>query len=492
MVKNSDTYGIFDAYRTVLTEATGQEGLLKTKEEIENAKLRASTITNKPMREQMQKLIADSERALQDADVELPTNSSAPDAVPLSSPEPTPSATKDPALDSILSPLPSSPTSTAPTTTNASAPRNKETIQKELNAAIASKDMGKASKLFDELLPYNQKQKGQEGYKDLGSDKPINLKASPFNPSLQAAQEMGNSQQEPFKMQAPEKQEGGEATQTQPTENKPAASKTSGGSIVDYLAGAGQASDFASRSKLAAQYGISDYKGTAQQNLDLLRKLQSGEKPSTETQQKTTPESGGVSKAIGGAGNAIKKGLIGSEAPLGGALGAISKGIGGAGNIAKGAVGGASKAIGGAGNLVKKGLIGSDKPLGGAVGAVSKGLGSVGNVAKNAGNIAKGAVGGASKAIGGAGNLAKQGLTGQKEPMGGILGGISKGLGSIGNVAKRAVGGKAKEEAEEIKENKNIANFLRSLTDKNYHEANIHLKEIIDNKVRKKLSNSIK
>jgi len=505
MAKNSDTYGIFNAYRNIINEdvkPTETDGLFKSKEEIENAKKRLPTILNEPMRKRMEKQILDSEKALVDSkESELPSGESdAPDKTPLS----------DPALDSILEPLPNSgnQTTTAPTQQSSSS-RTKEIVQNELNAAIKSGDDERANELFKELLPYNQKQKGQEGYKDYGADKMMNADAN-----------------EPFESQEPTAQ-GGETAQPVPqtTGQAPQQKTQSSGSIVDYLAGSGQASDFATRSKMAAEYGIQNYKGTAEQNTQLLNKLKSGEKPSAQSgEQEATADaaqtqSGGISKAIGGAGNAIKKGLIGSDQPLGGALGAVSKGIGSAGNVAKGAVGGASKAIGGAGNLVKKGLIGSDQPLGGALGAVSKGLGSVGNVAKNAGNIAKGAVGGASKAIGGAGNLAKQGLTGQKEPMGGILGGISKGIGSIGNFAKRVVGGgqegakaapqkaKAKgytpneagvedffkdEANEELKENKSISNFLKSLSNKNYHQANAHLKEIVENKVKKKLVNSIK
>ena len=41
-------------------------------------------------------------------------------------------------------------------------------------------------------------------------------------------------------------------------------------SIVDYLKSTGQASDFASRSALAAQKGIQNYAGTAEQNTRLL------------------------------------------------------------------------------------------------------------------------------------------------------------------------------------------------------------------------------
>jgi hypothetical protein len=47
-------------------------------------------------------------------------------------------------------------------------------------------------------------------------------------------------------------------------------------SVVDYLKSVGQDSSFASRQKLAQQYGISGYTGSAEQNSSLLTKLQSG------------------------------------------------------------------------------------------------------------------------------------------------------------------------------------------------------------------------
>lgn len=52
-----------------------------------------------------------------------------------------------------------------------------------------------------------------------------------------------------------------------------------GNSIVDYLASEGQSVTFANRAKLAKQHGISNYKGTAKQNTQLLNKLRSGSKP---------------------------------------------------------------------------------------------------------------------------------------------------------------------------------------------------------------------
>lgn len=49
-------------------------------------------------------------------------------------------------------------------------------------------------------------------------------------------------------------------------------------SIVDYLKAQGQDSSYAARKKLAEQYGIAGYSGTASQNLNLLAALQGGQK----------------------------------------------------------------------------------------------------------------------------------------------------------------------------------------------------------------------
>lgn len=50
-------------------------------------------------------------------------------------------------------------------------------------------------------------------------------------------------------------------------------------SLVDYLKAAGKDASFAGRAKIATEYGIENYSGTASQNLALLSKLQSGVKP---------------------------------------------------------------------------------------------------------------------------------------------------------------------------------------------------------------------
>ena len=59
-------------------------------------------------------------------------------------------------------------------------------------------------------------------------------------------------------------------------------------SIVDYLKSIGQDSSYSARSALASQYGITNYTGSGEQNLELLNKLQSntGSIP-TITQPKT-------------------------------------------------------------------------------------------------------------------------------------------------------------------------------------------------------------
>lgn len=59
---------------------------------------------------------------------------------------------------------------------------------------------------------------------------------------------------------------------TPPPASKPTP-PTSNNSIVDYLNSIGQDSSFANRKKLAEQYGIKNYTGTSEQNLELLNKM---------------------------------------------------------------------------------------------------------------------------------------------------------------------------------------------------------------------------
>ncbi|AYJ75166.1 putative cell wall binding protein [Bacillus phage BSP36] len=55
-----------------------------------------------------------------------------------------------------------------------------------------------------------------------------------------------------------------------------AASAASSYSVVDYLAAQGEDASFSHRGELAASHGITGYRGTANQNLQLLAKLQGG------------------------------------------------------------------------------------------------------------------------------------------------------------------------------------------------------------------------
>lgn len=49
-----------------------------------------------------------------------------------------------------------------------------------------------------------------------------------------------------------------------------------GDSIVDYLKSIGESAGFSHRAKLAREYGLTNYKGTASQNLELLEKMRGG------------------------------------------------------------------------------------------------------------------------------------------------------------------------------------------------------------------------
>jgi N-acetylmuramoyl-L-alanine amidase len=74
-------------------------------------------------------------------------------------------------------------------------------------------------------------------------------------------------------------------------ENKPAAKPSGKGkqdtnSITEYLKSIGVDASFSHREKLAKQYGISGYKGTASQNLELLDKMRSGAKPASRPSSK--------------------------------------------------------------------------------------------------------------------------------------------------------------------------------------------------------------
>lgn len=89
----------------------------------------------------------------------------------------------------------------------------------------------------------------------------------------------------------------GTASSTTTSTNASANKSTyTGNSIVDYLNSIGKASDFNSRKQLASQYGISNYTGTAQQNLKLLQFMRgdSGASTASEYYPKYTGSSYGI------------------------------------------------------------------------------------------------------------------------------------------------------------------------------------------------------
>lgn len=76
------------------------------------------------------------------------------------------------------------------------------------------------------------------------------------------------------------------------TQTNPVANNTN--SIVDYLKSIGVDSSFANRAKLAKEYGINNYNGTASQNIQLLNAMRNGGKPK---QSAPAPESKQTSKS---------------------------------------------------------------------------------------------------------------------------------------------------------------------------------------------------
>ena len=70
------------------------------------------------------------------------------------------------------------------------------------------------------------------------------------------------------------------------------------GSIVDYLRGQGKDSSYSNRKKLAEQYGISNYSGTAGQNTNLLKAMQGGGQGSPGASQPNTNAANGNNVTI--------------------------------------------------------------------------------------------------------------------------------------------------------------------------------------------------
>jgi hypothetical protein len=254
-------------------------------------------------------------------------------------------------------------------------------------------------------------------------------------------------------------------------------SSSNNGSIVDYLAGKNQAFDKASRGELAAQYGIQNYTGTAQQNTDLLNKLRANEKMTQGTNATGEKQyaAGTVPKAPA---NEPQQQQPQQQQGMGGVIG------------------GASKLAGGAGNLAKKALIG-DQPLGGIVGGASKLAGGAGNLLKKA------LIGGGQQqpAAQQAAPVQQQ-ATATTQPAAPVQQTVStkkqtaptKQAAPVQKTAsnyKKTPGDASaffKDQAdEEIQENKNIAKFVKCLSEKNYSQAHEYLKKVVNSKVEKNL-----
>lgn len=102
--------------------------------------------------------------------------------------------------------------------------------------------------------------------------------------STSALQDPSNANDPKFTQQAPAPAPGTQPaspTSSQPTYN--------GVSLVDFLNGRNLASDYSSRAKLAAENGITNYTGTAEQNTALLQKLNTAPAPTPTPTPAPTP-----------------------------------------------------------------------------------------------------------------------------------------------------------------------------------------------------------
>ena len=302
----------------------------------------------------------------------------------------------------------------------------------EMRAAIGAGDQEKASKLFDEL--------GKIRTDDNLPNQPIDgLKQNP-----QPGDATSSTPDAPRNLGVPAYDDAAKKQNAKPADSKGGKpSGTSGGSIVDYLAGKNQKFDRASRAKLAAEKGIENYTGTAEQNTQLLKKLQSGEKPTAgQRPSKATPAPQTTQPSAGAQQPQQEPRELGGLAGL------------------------TSDAIAAGGNLAKKALVG-DRPIGGLFGLASNAIGTGGNMIKKA------LIGGGQKQAPAQQTtpVQKQAPTKQQTP------------------PKKATGLAADKyvEDEEIQENKNIAKFVKCLSEKNYSQAHEYLKKVLNAKVEKNL-----
>ena len=81
-------------------------------------------------------------------------------------------------------------------------------------------------------------------------------------------------------------------------DTKPVSQQYTGDSIVMYLQTLGIDSSFANRSRLAAQYGVTGYRGTAEQNLKLLNAMRSGKQSVVSTPKPAKPAAPKVGQVV--------------------------------------------------------------------------------------------------------------------------------------------------------------------------------------------------
>ena len=347
----------------------------------------------------------------------------------------------------------------------------------------------------DPLVAQAKMEQGKEAIKNLtpaGRAEQF-YKAGEPNPSFKEYQQ-GNADEAEKKLGLPSgptvdaaKEQNAAVDAAKKQDAKPADSKggktsgSSGGSIVDYLAGKNQKFDKASRAELAAQYGIQNYTGTAQQNADLLNKLKANEKmpQGTNATGEQQYAAGTVPKAT--ANDSQQQPQQQQQQGMGGIIGGASKLAGGAGNLAKkalvgdqplgGIVGGVSKLAGGAGNLVKKALIG---------GGGQQQAAPVQQQQATATTQQTAPVQQAAPVQQTASTKKQVAPTKQTAPSQQTASNYKKTPGDASEFFKD-------QSDEEIKENKNIAKFVKCLSEKNYSQAHEYLKKIVNSKVEKNL-----
>lgn len=120
------------------------------------------------------------------------------------------------------------------------------------------------------------------------------LKNTEFLQEIAEAQARGIVKAFGLRKVSPRKKGTTSSKKTKPSTQDKKTSKYTGDSIVDYLKSIGQPSTFAHRKKLAQEYGIKNYTGTASQNIRLLNALRG----KATTTKKYTPRSFKVGQRV--------------------------------------------------------------------------------------------------------------------------------------------------------------------------------------------------